>query len=35
MRYIKVVIDGIPFVAETHIDAPQNVAAFTALLPYR
>jgi hypothetical protein len=35
MPLIKITAAGIPFVAETNPDAPQTVAAFLKLLPYR
>ncbi len=35
MPRIKITAAGHPFVAETHPDAPQTVAAFMKLLPYR
>lgn len=35
MTRIKITAAGHTFIAETHPDAPQTVAAFLALLPYR
>jgi hypothetical protein len=35
MTRIRIQAAGLSFVAETHPDAPQTVAAFLALLPYR
>lgn len=35
MPAIKIVIGDLTFVAETNDEAPQTVAAFVALLPYR
>lgn len=35
MTQIKITAGGMRFVAETHVDAPLTVAAFSKLLPYR
>lgn len=35
MTRIRILAGGHEFIAETHPDAPQTVAAFLALLPYR
>ena len=35
MALIRITAAGLPFVAETHADAPATVAAFFKLLPYR
>ena len=35
MARLRITAGGLPFVAETHPDAPQTVAAFMKLLPYR
>ncbi len=35
MSRIRITAAGLPFVAETHPDAPATVAAFRTLLPYR
>jgi hypothetical protein len=35
MTRIKISTDGLTFIAETNPDAPQTVAAFLKLLPYR
>ena len=34
MNRIRITAGGFTFIAEPHADAPKNVAAFTALLPY-
>ena len=35
MTRIRITVGGLRFVAESHPDAPQTVAAFLKLLPYR
>lgn len=35
MTTIKITTGGLEFLAETHADAPDTVAAFLKLLPYR
>ncbi|MFN7288121.1 MAG: DUF3830 domain-containing protein, partial [Burkholderiales bacterium] len=35
MARIRITAGGVTFMAETNPDAPQTVAAFTKLLPYR